>query len=220
MISSTSAGSAAARRAGVRVAGEQRRRHDVDAGVGGLRRQDRRGEQLERVAVVELADRVGVLLRQPRGDRARPALRRARRAHAVDTSHRERHGGSLGRPALASAIMWRIETRRELDVAELDSGRAAARRRSQVDDGPPPAVGPAAGSTSSIAVAPGSPRCWRRRDRSSCVGYAQLATGQRRRRSSSSSSPRASGRRSRTARSRAAALRRCVARRGAEAAAR
>ncbi len=46
-----------------RIPREQRGRHHVDALVGGLRRQDRRDEQLVRIAVVERALRVGIHLR-------------------------------------------------------------------------------------------------------------------------------------------------------------
>ena len=91
MISSTSAGSAAASVGGRRVAGEQRRRDHVDAGVRRLRRQDRRRQQLERVAVVELADRVRVRLGEPPGDLPGPPLRRPR-ADAPGGG-----GGGLGR---------------------------------------------------------------------------------------------------------------------------
>ena len=48
---------------GRRVPGEQRRGHHVHPGVGALRRQDGRGQQLVGVAVVELAAGVGVLAR-------------------------------------------------------------------------------------------------------------------------------------------------------------
>jgi hypothetical protein len=41
------------------IPGEQRRGHHVDAGVGGLRRQHRGRQQLERVAVVQLAHASG-----------------------------------------------------------------------------------------------------------------------------------------------------------------
>ena len=53
---------------GRRVLREQRRRHHVDALVGGLRRQDRRDEQLERVAVVQCAAHIGIEVAQPAHD--------------------------------------------------------------------------------------------------------------------------------------------------------
>ncbi len=48
-------------RGGIRVAREEPRRHQVHARVGGLRRQDRGDEQLERVAMVQLRIRAGML---------------------------------------------------------------------------------------------------------------------------------------------------------------
>ena len=86
MISSTSPGSAAASVGRRRVAREQRRRHHVDPDVGRLRRQDRRRQQLERVAVVELAHRVRVRLGEAPGDLAGPALRRARADRSAGAS--------------------------------------------------------------------------------------------------------------------------------------
>ena len=51
-------------RGGVRIAREQRRRDAIDAGVGGLRRQNRRDEQLIGVLVVELGVGAGMLALQ------------------------------------------------------------------------------------------------------------------------------------------------------------
>ena len=56
-------------RAGVRIFLEQRGRDFVDALVGRLRRHDRRGEQLERRAEIQLGERVRMLLEQQRHDR-------------------------------------------------------------------------------------------------------------------------------------------------------
>ena len=96
---------------GRRVAGEQRRRHHVDAGVGGLGGQDRGRQQLERVAVVELADGVGVRLGEAAGDLAGPALRRARADRAARggsgtrIGHAGRAYGRSARPRLSSMSM-------------------------------------------------------------------------------------------------------------------
>jgi len=59
----------------VRILCEQRRRHHVHPRIGRLRRQDRRDEQLERVAVVELRVRIGMLLGQCFDDAASDFLR-------------------------------------------------------------------------------------------------------------------------------------------------
>ena len=55
-------------RARVWVAGEQRRGDAVDPRIGGLRREDRRDEQLVGIAVVQLRVRAGVLPVEPRDD--------------------------------------------------------------------------------------------------------------------------------------------------------
>ena len=68
-------------RARVGVALEQRRRDQVDARVGGLRRQDRRDEQLERRPVVQLGVGVRVLRLEPIEDLARLA----RGLHVADS---------------------------------------------------------------------------------------------------------------------------------------
>src|SRR2546422_16141 len=52
----------------VPVAGEERGRRHVHAGVGALSREDRRDQQLEGVAMAQLAPRVRVELPQPTDD--------------------------------------------------------------------------------------------------------------------------------------------------------
>ena len=66
---------------GRRVAREELGGDEVDAHVGGLRRQQRRHEQLQRRAEVELAVGVGVALRQGTVDPPRPAGPGERRSH-------------------------------------------------------------------------------------------------------------------------------------------
>ena len=66
------------------------RRHEVDARVGALRRQDGGHQQLLGVLVVQRDDRLGVLRGQPPHDHARAALGRASRGQA-------RHAGRRGR---------------------------------------------------------------------------------------------------------------------------
>ena len=53
---------------GVRVAGEQRGRHQVDANVGTLGREDGGDQQLQRVFVVQRALGVGILFGQEPDD--------------------------------------------------------------------------------------------------------------------------------------------------------
>ena len=82
MTGSMSAGLRFGQRARVRVLLEQRRRHEVDACVGGLRREDRRDEQLERVAVGEL----GVRARMMPFQRVEDPARRVTRFHRVSVN--------------------------------------------------------------------------------------------------------------------------------------
>ena len=80
MISSSSAGAACGERGGVGIAREEPGRDHVDALVRALRREDRGDGELEGVAVVERAARLGVrLLEQCRGSRAANAGRRPER---------------------------------------------------------------------------------------------------------------------------------------------
>ena len=119
-----------------RVAGEQRRRHHVDPDVGGLGRQDRGRQELERVSMVELAPRVRVLDRQPPRHLAGPTLRGAGppRPRAVGSGggHRRRRlrRGPAGATGSLPAVR-RLEIKRQMtptDIAEVSGLLAAAER--------------------------------------------------------------------------------------------
>ncbi len=131
---------------GVRVAGEQHRRHHVDPHVGGLGGEDRGREELERVLEVELAPRVRVLERQPPRHLAGPTLRGARppRPRAVGSGGGHRSRRLRRGPAGATGSLPDVrclEIKRQMtptDIAEVvgSAGRRRASRR------PPPARRP------------------------------------------------------------------------------
>ncbi len=105
------------------VAGKQRRRHHVDPDVSRLRRQDRGGQQLERVPVVQFANGDRILLGEATGHLAGAALRSSRRAHRV-----------RGYVAATPATLPRVRTldiKRQFDAGEIAdvSGLLAAVER-------------------------------------------------------------------------------------------
>ena len=108
MISSTSSGRAAGERFRVGIAPEELRRHQVDPRVGALGREDRGAQQLERVAVIELAVRVGVALLQPLEDFLRARLQRDLRFPSARAASR------------ASAASLRGEREEVVEVARVE----------------------------------------------------------------------------------------------------
>ena len=105
--------------------------------VGGLGRQDRGRQELERVVVVELADRLRVLLGQPPRHLARPALRRPRSCH----------DGAVGYRATPRSLrpMPRLEVKRQMSADDIAESSAVSWR---------PPSGPTA--TTPSATTPGS----------------------------------------------------------------
>ena len=126
MISSTSRGVGGGQVLGRRVPGEQRRRHHVHPHVGGLGRQDRGRQQLERVAVVELADRASGYSSASRRatSRARPFGVRGRAIGGAGYGRRPRAAVPVASPAVR-----RLEIKRQMAPADIAAVVAAARRR-------------------------------------------------------------------------------------------
>ncbi len=109
---------------GARVAGEQFGRDHVDPRIGGLRREDRRHQQLERRLMIELAQRFGILGGETHRHLAGSAFRGAR------AGHRRR-----GYATIAVSLEWVPELRvhaTPLDAADrtaiLDLDARAAQR--------------------------------------------------------------------------------------------
>ena len=99
---------------------EQCRRHHVDPGICGLRGQDGRSKKLEWVGVIQFAHGFRVGLSKSAGHLDCSTLWCPRRCHGATLCRRRpfqpRSPGGVG---LASLIVWRIETRRELGRDEL-----------------------------------------------------------------------------------------------------
>jgi len=75
---------------GRRIAGEQRRGHDVDPHIGALRRENGGSEQFVGIAVIEFAVGVGVFEDEPSECLGGSALRRSRSSHRIGTLASER----------------------------------------------------------------------------------------------------------------------------------
>src|SRR5262249_29512660 len=91
-----------------RIASEQLWRHQIDARVGGLRRQDRRHEQFERIGVIELAQRARILLRESARAFACASFWCSRSSHAV----RLRTASTCASTTSLASMAWTIVSTR------------------------------------------------------------------------------------------------------------